>query len=51
MNVRCTLLNIVAMHTGRLLALANMKLNFDGVVAGVNSIVLPLAENTEKAPS
>lgn len=40
MNVRCTLLNIVAKNSGRLLALADVELDFDGVMVEVNSVRL-----------
>jgi stage V sporulation protein G len=38
MSVHCTLLNIVAKNAGRLLALADVELDFDGVAVEVNSV-------------
>lgn len=37
-NVLCTLLNIVAKRAGRLLALADVELDFGGVVVEVNAV-------------
>ncbi len=45
MNIRCTLLNIVAKNTGRLLALADVELDFDGVLVEVNSVRLEREPN------
>lgn len=45
MNVHCTLLNIVTKNTGRLLALADVELDFDGVVVEVNSVRLEREPN------
>jgi DNA-binding cell septation regulator SpoVG len=38
LNVRCTLINIISKSAGRLLALADVELDFDGVVVEINSI-------------
>ena len=38
MNVNCTLIALTPKSTGRLLALADVELDFDGVLVTVNSI-------------
>lgn len=38
MNVHCTLIALTPKNTGRLLALADVELDFDGVLVTVNSI-------------
>ena len=38
MNIECTLLNLVAKKAGRLLALADVELDFEGVQIIINSV-------------
>ena len=38
MNVNCTLLTLTRKNSGRLLALADVEMDFDGVLITVNSI-------------
>lgn len=38
MQVHCTLISIIPKHAGRLLALADVELNFDGVVIEIMSV-------------
>lgn len=45
MKVRCTLIALTAKNAGRLLALADVQLDFDGVVIEVNSVRLEREPN------